>query len=299
VASPVLPAATDRDVPVAAESRAGLWQRLLLVLGAVELTLVYGPTVSWMWARWTENVWEHAHGLLIVPLVGYFISQELNTGKARPAAPSAWGFVLLVGGLLLHVVDTGMNTQLLSAASLLLVLPGLLILTVGIQATRAVAFPLSLLVLALPIPLAFTERIHLELREFVTATLGIIIPRLGIPTYAEGTTLFLGGSSLEIADACSGFTTLYAAVAVALLTAYSIPSARRRILVLASAVPLAVAANLLRVLILALLVEWRGSGILDTFIHPLSGIMTFALALPIIFWLGGDAGAASRPRATA
>ncbi len=286
-------------MPVAAESRIRPWSRLLVALGVVELALIYAPTVSWLWARWTENVWEHAHGLLIVPLVGYFISQELNTLKSRPAAPSAWGFVLLVGGLLLHVVDTGMNTQLLSAASILLVLPGLLLLTAGVQATRAVAFPLSLLVLALPIPLAFTERIHLELREFVTASLGILLPSLGVPTFAEGTTLYLGKSSLEVADACSGFTTLYAAVAVALLTAYTVPSTYRRVLVLASAIPLAIVANLLRVLILALLVEWRGSDILDTFIHPLSGIMTFALALPIIFWLGGDAGASSRARATA
>ena len=33
---------------------------------------------------------------------------------------------------------------------------------------------------------------------------------------------------------------------------------------------------------------WRGPEILETFIHPLSGMMTFALSLPIIFWLGGD-----------
>jgi hypothetical protein len=35
-------------------------------------------------------------------------------------------------------------------------------------------------------------------------------------------------------------------------------------------------------------VAWRGGGILDTFVHPLSGLMTFALSLPLIFWLGGE-----------
>ena len=35
------------------------------------------------------------------------------------------------------------------------------------------------------------------------------------------------------------------------------------------------------------LVVWRGEPILETFVHPLSGMMTFALSLPIIFWLGG------------
>jgi exosortase/archaeosortase family protein len=64
------------------------------------------------------------------------------------------------------------------------------------------------------------------------------------------------------------------------------------VLVLLSAAPLAIAANALRVIALVFLVVWRGEAILETFIHPLSGMMTFALALPIIFWLGGDASVA-------
>jgi exosortase/archaeosortase family protein len=59
-------------------------------------------------------------------------------------------------------------------------------------------------------------------------------------------------------------------------------------LVLLSAMPLAIVANALRVIALVVLVEWRGEDVLETFIHPLSGMMTFALALPVIFWLGGD-----------
>jgi exosortase/archaeosortase family protein len=57
---------------------------------------------------------------------------------------------------------------------------------------------------------------------------------------------------------------------------------------LLSAAPIAIAANVLRVIALVVLVAWRGSGILETFVHPLSGAMTFVLALPIIFWLGDD-----------
>jgi exosortase/archaeosortase family protein len=58
--------------------------------------------------------------------------------------------------------------------------------------------------------------------------------------------------------------------------------------VLLSAAPLAIAANILRIVALVFLVLWRGEGVLETFLHPLSGMMTFALALPIIFWLGTE-----------
>jgi exosortase/archaeosortase family protein len=73
-----------------------------------------------------------------------------------------------------------------------------------------------------------------------------------------------------------------------LLTAHSASTWRRRALVLLSAAPLAIGANILRIVSLALLVIWQGAEVLDTFLHPLSGMMTFALALPVIFWLGGE-----------
>ena len=289
ISSPaVIPVAGDAAAaatPLRVSARLG---RIAVGVATVELALLYAPTIAWLWGRWTASVWEHAHGLLIVPVVLYFISQELRPLAGRPPSSSPWGFVLLAPALALHVLDTGMHTQLLSAASLLLAAPGLSLLALGIERTRAIAFPLALLAFALPIPLAFTEQMHWQLRQLVTATTGWALPMLGIPVFTEGTTIVMPSASLEIADACSGFTTLYAATAVALLTAYTTRSNSRRVLVLLSAVPLAVAANLLRVMALALLVVWRGPAILDTFVHPLSGLMTFALALPIIFWLGGD-----------
>ena len=95
--------------------------------------------------------------------------------------------------------------------------------------------------------------------------------------------------ALQVADACSGFSTLYAAAAVA--CPHRVVGADRRraaLLVLLAAAPLAIAANLMRVVLLVLLVVWQGEPMLETFIHPASGMMTFALALPVIFWLGGD-----------
>jgi exosortase len=109
---------------------------------------------------------------------------------------------------------------------------------------------------------------------------------VGVPVFVEGTTLHMAAGVLQVADACSGFTTLYAAMAVACLVAYSTTGTKRKAIVLLSAAPLAIASNILRVVSLVLLVVWQGEEVLETFIHPLSGVMTFALALPIIFWLG-------------
>lgn len=270
---------------------------LTLWLVLAGMLAVFGPTIVWLWGRWTLSVWHNAHGLLLVPIVGYFVREELLALRHLPRSSNAWGFVILLPALALHSLDAGMHTELLSAGALVLALPGLALLLLGTPRAKAILVPLLFLALALPIPLSFTERIHLVLRHIATAGAAWAVPIFGVPVFAEGTSLSTAHGTLEVADACSGFSTLYAAVAVAMLTAYQSASPARRALVLAGAVPIAIASNLLRVIVLVLLVAWRGGGILDTFVHPLSGIMTFALALPIIFWLGGEQRAVARPPA--
>jgi exosortase len=180
-----------------------------------------------------------------------------------------------------------MHTQILSAASLLVALPGLSLLFLGWARTKVLLFPFLFLAFALPVPLGITESLHLGLRE-LTVWIGTpLLPFLGINVYVEGTTLHTTRGPLVVADACSGFSTLYAAMAVACLAAYTATNWPRRTLVLVAAAPIAIAANVLRVVFLVAMVVWQGEEILHTAWHPLSGLATFALALPLIFWLGG------------
>jgi exosortase len=262
--------------------------RLWLWLVLAGLVAVFAPTLVWLWGRWTLSVWHNAHGLLILPVVAYFVREELRALRHLPQSSSPWGFALLVPALALHALDAGMHTELLSAAAIVLAMPGLSLLTLGVTRTKAILVPLVFLALSLPIPLSFTERIHLVLRHVATAGTASIVPMLGVPVFVEGTTLHTASGALQVADACSGFSTLYAAIAVALLTAYQSASPRRRAVVMVAAAPIAIASNVLRVVILLMLVVKVGPEILETWVHPASGIMTFALSLPLIFWLGGE-----------
>jgi exosortase len=180
----------------------------------------------------------------------------------------------------------GIHTQLLSAVSLVLLLPGLALLFLGPTRTRAIGFPLAFMALMLPIPLALTEPLHLFLRQIATAASSAFLPLLNITAYTEGTTIHLAKASLMVSDACSGFSTLYAAVAVAALVAYSCSSVPRRVLVLLAAAPIAVVSNIIRVILLVIVVHATGVDVLSTWVHPASGVLTFALSLPVIFWLG-------------
>lgn len=271
------------------------WRRPLLILVGIELAVLFAPTVAWLVDRWTISVWHNAHGMFIPPLVGWLAWQELRARPDLPVEGSRWGYALLVPALLVHALDAGMHTQLLSAIALFAAIPGLSLLLLGPARTRAIAFPLAFLAFALPIPLGVTGSMHLVLRNIAANLTAALLPVFGVSVFLEGTSIHTTKGVLQVADACSGFSTLYAAMAVATLTAYTAASWPRRLLVLAAAAPLAILANLLRVVALSLLVVWYGSGVLETVIHPLSGMATFALALPVIFWLGGSApGASSR-----
>ncbi len=269
-----------------------------LVAGIVVLlALVYGPTAAWLVDRWTMSIWHNAHGALVLPVACWLMWQELKPTWRLGPASSAAGWFFVVPALLLHILDQGMQTQLLSAVSFVLLLPGLSLLFLGAARTRRIAFPLLFVALMLPIPLAVTERLHLVLRQIAAHACEVLVPMLGIPVMRVETTLHTPNASLLVADACSGFSTLYAAGAVALLTMYLSASNVRRALVGILFAPIAIVVNVVRVALLVVLVYWQGTDVLATSLHELSGIVTFLIALPVIFWIGGPARPIEEPAA--
>lgn len=258
----------------------------LLGIIVILLLMLYMPTLLWLWGRWTMSVWQNGHGILVFALVIYLIWRELQKLKYLPASSNSWGYLILIPSLLLYMLDTGINTQLLSSFSMFLSLIGLSLLFLGEVKTKAILFPLLTMLLTLPIPLVFTETIHLMLRHIATKSVAFILNQVGIPVFTSGTLLEIEGGTLMVADACSGFATLYAAITIAILTAYFCTSTERRIILLVIAAPLAIGVNIIRVLVLALLVNYYGLNILATSAHELSGLLTFIVALPIIFIIG-------------
>jgi exosortase len=275
---------TDTQIPL--QSQYSTADRWLLGFAATLFILVFAPTLSWLWGRWTMSVWQNGHGILVTLLVIYLVREELIKRKDLPQHASAWGFAILIPALIIHMLDTGLNSQLLSAFALFMSLPGLALLFLGIERSKAILFPLIILMMTLPIPLVFTESLHMGLRIIATKSVAWLLKILGVPVYSTGTILQVENGTLQVADACSGFSTLYAAVTIAILTAYFCNSTKRRILLLLIAAPLAIAVNIARVLILTLLVNWIGLDVLATAAHEISGLMTFMIALPVIFMLG-------------
>ena len=275
-----------KDPYIRSETDSETQNQWILWLVVLQLGILFAPTCLWLWGRWTMSVWQNGHGILVTILVLYLVWGELQKLKSLPRSSNPWGLAILIPALLIHMLDTGVHSQLLSGIALFLSLPGLALLFLGTERTKAILFPLSTLLLTLPIPLVFTESIHLALRHIATKSVAWLLKLFGVPVFSTDTLLEVEGGSLMVADACSGFATLYAAMTIAILTAYFCNSTSRRILVLLIAAPLAVGVNIMRVLLLTQLVNWFGLDILKTSAHEISGLLTFMIALPIIFYLG-------------
>ena len=255
---------------------------------AMEFLLLFAPTLYWLWERWTMSVWSNGHGIVVTLVVCYLIREELKQNSYLPIDPTPLGFIFLIPALLLHMLDTGIHSQLLSALALMSSLPAFSLIFLGVSRTKAIIFPLLTLFLTIPIPLTFTESTHLALRYIATDSVAWLLRLFNIPVFKQGTTLQIENGSLQVADACSGFSTLYATVTVAILTAYLCRNLIRRTIVLTIAIPLAISVNIARVFVLTLLVKWFGLDVLKTSAHEISGLLTFVIALPIIFLIGHD-----------
>lgn len=249
--------------------------------------LVFAPTIYWLWQRWTMSVWHNVHGLFIPVIAALLIRHVLRSDPIKHAEQSAWGFVFLIAGLGMVALDSAIRTQLLSAVGLIVCLPGFSLLLLGARRTKKLAFVWVLLFFMLPIPAAFIERLMLLLRTITAIGAERCLSVLGIPILREGTTLYLPVATLVVSDACSGFAALYASVALALVLAYLNPARTRGLLTLAAAFPVAVACNILRNTFLALAVQRWGSHILDTVVHPASGMVMFAAAAALLTLLSG------------
>lgn len=249
--------------------------------------LVFAPTIYWLWQRWTMSVWHNVHGLFIPVIAALLIRYVLRSDPIKQAEQSAWGFLFLAVGLGMVALDSAIRTQLLSAIGLVVCLPGFSLLLLGARRTKKLAFVWVLCFFMLPIPAAFVERLMLLLRTITAVGAEQCLSLLGVPILREGTTLHLPAATLVVSDACSGFAALYASVALALILAYLNPSRLRGSLTLAAAFPVAVACNILRNTFLALAVERWGSHVLDTVVHPASGMVMFAAAAALLTLLSG------------
>ena len=262
-----------------------VWFGLLLV--------VVGPTVLWLLHRWTSSVYSNSIGVFLPFILAYLVRENLKTDPIKEPASSPWGFAFIATGVALIVLDTTIHTELMAAVGAVLCLPGLALLFLGPKRTQALTFPLCLAFMMIPIPGGAVQPIHLALRHITAWGTEMLMKLanathiLDIPIWREGTLIQLPSEPLQVADACSGFATLQAALTLALILSFLSKSIRKGLFLIAAGVVLTLIANSIRVFILTLIVHFMGVDLLETWLHEGSGLATFVIVLVGLFMIAG------------
>ncbi len=250
--------------------------------------LAFTPTALWLYQRGTQSAFSEVHTLFMPFVLAYLIREQLKVDADPTPRSSPLGFLFLIPALLLVALDAAIKTQMLGAIALVIALPGLSLLLLGTKRTRELAFPLALAVFIVPIPTGMLTPIYGVLRPIAAIGTSYLVPLFGMPIARLGTALAVPGLNVEVADNCSGWSSLQAAVITALVLAHFSSSRKRRILILASAIPLAIACNVLRVTALVLLAQRYGAELLDTTLHPASGVILFGVVIVAMFLIAGS-----------
>ncbi len=227
---------------------------------------------------------DYSHGFL-VPLFAAFLVWDKRRVLSSIPTKQTWAGIALVvvsiGVLILGVYGVELFT---ARMSFVMLLTGLIWTFFGWAMVRALAFPLLVLILAIPFPAIVFNQITFPLQLLASRIASDILPMLGVPTLHEGNVIKLPIMDLEVAEACSGIRSLMSLFTLAVFYGYFLErSTKRRVILALASIPIAVTANVARIVGTGLCVQYWDPEKALGFFHEFSGWVMFVISLGCLY----------------
>ena len=282
-----------------------LWQPAVI---AAALAFLYAPVLMKLgFDWWTDD--NYSHGLLVPFVIGYIVWLEFDKLQTAREKPLIWlgGSVILFALLLLlgGTLGAELFTQRIS---LVLMLVGIVIYFFGASILKLLVVPFALLLLAIPIPQIIFNKIAFPLQIWASqfAVWGIRLFEVAsvrkgnvIEILPRGATQII---ALEVVEACSGIRSLMTLITLALILAYFTKTKRRfvengwlsllknsdfwrAVILMLSAIPIAILTNAARVTATGVLTFYYGKQATESFVHKVSGWLVYVIALGLLIAL--------------
>ena len=251
----------------------------LLVLG------LYSSVLSHLLAQWWNDP-NFSHGFF-VPLFSIFVVWQERAKLERLISKPSWSGLGIVALGMCTLIVGQMGAELfLARTSMLIVLAGLLVLFYGWTVFRALLFPWAFLFLMVPMPAIIFNQITFPLQLRASRVSAAILPFFGVPILREGNVIHLPSMALEVAEACSGIRSLMSLITLSIIYGYLLEKRLwvRYLLAIAS-VPIAVAANSVRIIGTGLLVQYWDPEKAEGYFHASWGWLIFVISLILLYGL--------------
>lgn len=248
---------------------------------------VYWRVLAKLVTDWWQ-IPDFSHGFLVPIFAAYLVWGKRKILRETKIAPEWSGIPVIVIGLLVLVLGTYGAELFLSRVSLLILLGGLVVSFGGWQLLKELRFALLVSLLAIPIPSIIYNDITLPLQILASKLGSALLPLFGVPVLREGNVIQLPVLKLEVAEACSGIRSLMTLFTLSVFYGYFLEaSLRRRIVIALASVPIAIAANALRILGTGLCVQYWDPDKALGFFHEFSGWVMSLVSLGCLFVVQG------------
>ena len=278
----------DASVEVRSRSRhVGL---VYLWAMAASFLVAYLPTYVKL-ARGPWQTEQEGHGPLIMLAAGWLAWQQRERVRATPLRPDPIaGWIILVSSLLLMAVTRSQDILIVEVFTQIPVLLGCMLLIGGWALVRLFAFPLAFLIFSLPPPGWMMDALTVPLKAWISDLVSNFLYALGYPVAQNGVMIMIGSYELMVKDACSGMNSIFALSAIGIFYVHEFVDKGnwpRKLILIASIIPITILANFFRVLTLVLASYYFGVDRVEGLFHDATGIALFVFALALFFFLDG------------
>lgn len=248
---------------------------------------MYAPVYWWA----SQGIWQtddQGHGPIIVAVLAWLfwgLRRQIGDSPTRPAPALGWPTFVL--GLFVYFVGRVFGISILEFGSQPLVVAGALLLLKGTPALRLAWFPVLYFIFMIPLPGILVDAITGSLKGWIANIVESLLYTVGYPIARSGVILSVGPYQLQVADACSGLNSMFSLSALGTLFMYMMgqKSKTHTVIMLLSILPIAFAANIVRVITLVLVTYYLGDEAGQGFLHGAAGMMLMLVALLFFFML--------------
>lgn len=257
------------------------WIIVGVALVALIAYVYYATLANLVRDWWTDP--NFSHGFFVPAFSLFVLWQQREQLAGLKPEPSWWGSLFVAGALAMMVLGALGAELFLARTSFIVLLGGLIIHFLGWRIFRAVLFPWAVLFLMVPLPAIVFNQITFPLQLLASRLATVLLSLLGVPVLREGNVIQLPIMSLEVAEACSGIRSLVSLTTLAVIYGYFIePRTGRRVWMAIFAIPIAVAANAMRVMGTGLVAQYWDPAKAEGFFHEFSGWIIFILSLAML-----------------
>lgn len=252
------------------------------------LAAVYVPAAAALHQLWIHHPYA-GHGPLVPCYAALVLWRDRAALRAARRDGDRQGLHLVGLALFTLAMGAASGNVYLQIVSLVPAIAGMVLWLYGPICLRLAAFSIALLALMLPLPVAVVAAVTSDLQVLVADLASRVLAVVGVPFYHDGVRIELEAITLEVAEICNGLRFFMALLTLALVLAKVVPHAWMPGLVLvASSLPLALAANVVRVVAIATAVYYGGVEWASGAGHHLIGKVIWVLALAALLawsWL--------------